>query len=204
MPSLGPRVEPIIEAEPIRLGRADHGRPVSHAEFASASYDEPWKYERVDGRLSVLSPDGKNHVRTTVPWSIRLGAYMLAHLDYVQAVVSNAWVLVDGENERIADLAVYLNGRLDDIDIPHQAPDLLFEFVSPSSTDRRRDYVEKRTHYERAGVREYVIVDRFDRKVTVLTLGPGGYAERVIPADGTYDFPLLPGFALPLADTWPN
>ena len=42
------------------LGPDDHGRPVSAEEFADAHYLEPWKYERVAGRLVVMPPDGKD------------------------------------------------------------------------------------------------------------------------------------------------
>ncbi len=47
----------------------------------------------------------------------------------------------------------------------------MFEIVSSEAKDRRRDYVEKQADYHRVGVREYVIIDRFDRKVTVFTYG---------------------------------
>ena len=202
MPSLGPRVEPAIEAEPLHLGRADDGRIVSHAEFASASYEEHWKYERVAGRLVVMSPDGWEHVETSEPWRDRLGAYALSRPDVVRRVASQAWVRIDADNDRIGDIGVYLVGNAGRI--PDAVPDLMFEFVSPSKTDRQRDYVAKRAQYQGLGVREYVIVDRFERQVTVLTLEAGRYVERVIAGDGVYHSPLLPGLAIELAGTWPG
>ena len=90
------------------------------------------------------------------------------------------------------------------LDIPRQVPDLIFEFVSPSKTDKRRDYVEKRADYEKIGVPEYVIVDRFDRKVTVLTLGETGYQEQVLTLADVYRSPLLPGFEVRLAEVLPR
>ena len=45
------------------------------------------------------------------------------------------------------------------------APDLIVEVVSPSS--RRMDYLTKADRYERAGVREYWIVDPADKRTTV-------------------------------------
>ena len=79
-------------------------------------------------------------------------------------------------------------------------PDLVFEFVSKGKKNRRRDYVEKRAQYEKHGVREYVIVDRFDKKVTVLTLIEGGYQEHVLTPTEVYRSPLLPGFEVRLAE----
>ena len=194
----------LLKSETLRIGPGDEGRIVSSAEFAVAEYEPPYVYERVDGRLQVMSPEGKHHVSASEPWRDRLGAYALARPDLVRRVASHAWVRIDADNERIGDIGVYLGGLSDDPDIPDQVPDLMFEFVSPSKKDRHRDYVLKRADYEKIGVREYVIVDRFDRKVTVLTLGPEGYSERVIPADGTYESPLLPGFSVRLAEVWPR
>ena len=193
-----------IETAPPQFGREDEGRLVSADEFAAATYGEPWVYERVDGRLVVMSPDGWEHVDTSEPWRDRLGAYKLLRPEVVRQVVSQPWVRVDGDNDRIGDIGVYLVGERDRLKIPHRVPDLMFEFVSPSRQDRHRDYVAKRAQYERIGIREYVIVDRFDRRVTVLTLGDAGYAERRIEGDGAYESPLLPGLVVPLAEVWPR
>jgi Uma2 family endonuclease len=186
--------------ERLHLGKLDDGRPTTTEEFANASYEEPWTYERVDGRLVVMSPEGTGHVSQSEPWRDRLGAYSLAHPDLVQAVVSQAWIRIDEDNTRIADIGVYLGGPLEALNIPEQVPDLIFEFVSPSKQDRRRDYVEKRADYPKLGVPEYVIVDRFDKKVTVLTLGDAGYEERVLSSADAYRSPLLPGFEVRLAE----
>jgi Uma2 family endonuclease len=191
--------EPEID-EQLHLGLDDHGRALSEDEFADALYDGPYTYELVDGRLVVMSPEGTGHVDQSEPWRDRLGAYRLTHPEVVRAVVSQAWTRIDAKNARIADIGVYLGRSLDALDIPRQVPDLIFEFVSPSKTDKRRDYVEKRADYEKFGVPEYVIVDRFDKKVTVLTLGETGYQERVLALADVYRSPLLPGLEVRLAE----
>jgi len=199
-------VEPKTEVElddQSCFGVADDGRAVSAEEFASGFYEEPWRYERVKGRLLVMSPEGTGHIRESEPWRDRLVVCKVARPDVVAAVVSQAWVRVD-DNDRIGDIGVYL-GSPDDLDIPNKPPDLMFEFVSKAKRDRYRDYVEKRAEYGRLGIPEYVIVDRFDRKVTVLTLGEGGiYAERVLTAADVYASPLLPGFEVRLAEVLPR
>ena len=58
------------------------------------------------------------------------------------------------------------------------APDLIMEIVSPRSADRDRR--EKFTDYEAAGVREYWIIDRFRRTMTVVQYGRGTPMERVV------------------------
>ena len=73
------------------------------------------------------------------------------------------------------------------------APDLAFEVTSPSS--RRRDLVDKRRLYEVAGVRDYWILDPFERQVTALALEEGQYRE--LEQIGTViRSRVLPGFEL--------
>lgn len=191
-----PSREPTTE-EGLTLGKLDDGRPTTAEEFANAIYDEPWTYERVDGRLVVMSPEGTGHVIQSEPWLMGLFVYKSAHPEFAMRIVSQAWIHVDEDNTRIADIGVYLTAVLD---IPDQVPDLVYEIVSPGKASRRRDYVEKRAQYEKLGVREYVIIDRFDGKVTVLTLGEGGYAEHVLTPADVYRSPLLPGFEVRLAE----
>lgn len=182
------------------LGPDDHGRLISAEEYASAEYDEPWEYERVEGRLVVISPDGQEHVDTSEPWRDRLVVYKLAHPEVVQIVKSDAWVRVDGGTDRIGDIGVYLSTNRSVPKIPDRVPDLMFEIVSPGQEAHDRDYIEKRADYHRLGVREYIIIDRFLKRVTVLTQTPNGYAERVLTLTDIYTSALLPGFAVPLAE----
>jgi Uma2 family endonuclease len=78
----------------------------------------------------------------------------------------------------------------------------MFEVVSPEAKDRRRDYVEKKAEYHSVGVREYVVIDRFQRKVTVFTYDPTGYRESVLEGSDVYETPLLPGFRVALDDVF--
>ena len=59
------------------------------------------------------------------------------------------------------------------------------------------------TEYERIGVREYVIVDRFDHRLLILRLEAGRYTETELGPDDSYTTPLLPGLEIPLADIIP-
>ena len=98
------------EAPPrLTLGPDDHGRTVSADEFADADFLEPWKYEREDGRLIVMPPDGQDHNDIAEPWRDELVLYKrLTRPGHVQMVKSEAWVRVDGGTDRIGDIAVYL------------------------------------------------------------------------------------------------
>ncbi len=46
----------------LRLGKADEDRYVSSDEFATADFEEPWRYERIEGRLVIVAPAGEGHV----------------------------------------------------------------------------------------------------------------------------------------------
>lgn len=192
---------PHPEAIPqFKIGPEDAGRPLTADEFANADIQEPWIYERVGGRLVVTAPEGVRHVRNSSSWLDRLFGYKLAHPEIVDVVVPNAWVRPDGDHDRFGDIGVFLIREGRELDIPDQPPDLMFEIVSPGKASHRRDYVEKRAEYHRMGIPEYVIVDRFQRTVTVLTHAPEGYAERVLTPADTYATPLLPGFEVRLAE----
>jgi Uma2 family endonuclease len=188
----------------LRLGKSDEGRLVSSDEFAEAEFDEPWKYEREDERLIVMAPSGGGHIDAGEPWRDDLVVYKLAHRDVVQKVVSEAWLRVNDGTDRIGDIGVYFQPTGPVPEIPDRVPDMMFEIVSPDKASRDRDYVRKRGEYHALGVREYVIIDRFQKIVTVLTFAPDGYDERILTVGETYESPLLPGFSIRLSDVFPN
>jgi Uma2 family endonuclease len=77
------------------------------------------------------------------------------------------------------------------------APDLVIEILSDST--RRRDETLKRDRYERAGVREYWIVDPQRRVVRVLRRGGAGFLapqEFLAAAGDVLITPLLPGLEI--------
>jgi Uma2 family endonuclease len=186
----------------LELGPDDDGRALSAVEFADAEFQEPWRYERVNGSLVVMAPDGRDHVGATSPWLRRLFRYWDNHPEIVDLITPNAWIRVDDGTDRIGDIGVYLAGDPGPRTIPDQVPDLMFEVVSPGRASRDRDYLVKRGEYERLGVKEYVVVDRFTRRVTVFSLEPDGYVERTLTEGDTYTSPLLPGFEVVLAEVF--
>jgi Uma2 family endonuclease len=188
----------------LRLGKTDEGRLVSSDEFAEAEFDEPWKYEREDGKLIVLAPSGEGHLYATVPWRDDLIFYRRDRPDIVQLIATEAWIRVNDGTDRIGDIGVYFQPTGPVPKIPDRVPDMMFEIVSPDKVSRDRDYVRKRAEYHALGVREYVIIDRFQKTVTVLTFAPDGYDERILTIGETYVSPLLPGFSIRLSDVFPN
>jgi Uma2 family endonuclease len=186
----------------LRLGKSDEGRLVSSDEFVEAEFDEPWKYEREDGRLIVMAPAGEEHSEVTEDWRDWLGAYRLAHREIVQRVASEAWQRVDDGTDRIGDIGVYLVTDRPTPRRPDRVADMIFEVISPDKASRDRDYIRKRAEYHVLGVREYVIIDRFQKIVTVLTFAPNGYDERILTIGESYESPLLPGFSIRLSEVF--
>ena len=78
-------------------------------------------------------------------------------------------------------------------------PTIAVEFVSAGKRDFQRDYLQKRDEYLATGLAEYWIIDRFRRRMTAIRNQVGRASETVVPEDGCYTTPLLPGFELPLA-----
>ncbi len=101
---------------------------------------------------------------------------------------------VAGATDRVVWIGL---GRVPDpvVDIPA----IVAEFVSKRKRDRVRDYQEKRREYQAIGVREYWVIDRFDRTMVIFKNIPGEATETIVKAEETYRTALLPGFELPLA-----
>ena len=73
-------------------------------------------------------------------------------------------------------------------------PDIAVEIVSRDS--RTRDYRDKRSLYEDAGVAEYWIIDPLKSRVQFLVLTDGGYEPAPLLVDRIYRCGVIPGFWL--------
>ena len=59
----------------------------------------------------------------------------------------------------------------------------------------------KRLEYQRLGVLEHVIIDRFRKRVTIHARhGRGGANKRILKPTDHYTSDLLPGLAIPVAE----
>lgn len=184
------------------LGPSKAGMELSREEFGSAEFQAPYTYERVKGKLAVMTPAGPEHRKMSRPFRRELGAYWASHRDRVDDVDVEGWVATSSSDDRLPDICVYLAGESSVREVPDRVPDLIFEFVSEGPADQERDYVTKRAEYHAIGVREYVIVDRFRRTVLVLAWQEDDFSERLLPADDMYTTPLLPGLSVSLREAF--
>lgn len=183
------------------LGPELAGTLMTPEEFdAVEEYDENYRYELVHGVL-VVSPIAS--AEETDP-NEHLGRILRNYQDedpagsVLDTTLPQQYVRT-GSSRRLADRLIWTGlGRLPDR--RRDVPTIAVEFVSAGRRNRQRDYVDKRQEYMQVGIREYWIIDRFRRTLTVVSNTPGGVTEQVVGEEETYESPLLPGFVLGLKD----
>ncbi len=189
----------IFDVDPAatRLDQRSNGMRMSRDEFlAIDDVDELYRYELVRGVVVVNAAPSAGERGPNDKLGHWLNTYSEGH---AQGAVLDETLpeqeIAIRDTVRRADRVIWTGlGRrpnpLSDV------PTIVIEFVSDTSRDRRRDYEEKREEYAEIGVKEYWIIDRFRRSLTVCR----GTEERVVVKEAeTYTTELLPGFELPLA-----
>jgi Uma2 family endonuclease len=187
----------------LKLGPADHDRPLNWEEFTSATFEEGYHYELIRGRLYV-SPLPNLPQGYLERWADRkLTAYSDQRPDVINYVHPKARIFVPGEPEMTVpepDLAAYHDFPLD-----QDMNELRWEDVSPvlvvevlSEGDPDKDLVRNVDLYlQVTSIREYWIVDgrvdvyqptllvyrrRGQRWQKVIEVGPGEtYTPRLLP-----------------------
>jgi Uma2 family endonuclease len=190
------------------VGPDCNGMLMTPEEFdAIEEYDELYCYELIHGVLIVLPRPGEAERSPNDELGHLIRNYQEGHTNggIVDDTMYEQTLYTTG-NRRAADRAIWLGlGRAPD---PRRdVPAILVEFVSKRRRDRNRDYVEKRREYAEAGVKEYWVIDRRLRRMTVYR---GTGEEIVVGGRQTYRTDLMPGFELPLerllmrADRYPD
>lgn len=191
----------------LKLGPADHGRPLTLDEFTSASYEEGSRYELIGGKLYV-SPAANAPQNLVELWVFRkLDRYADKHPEVINFVSTKTRVFLPEAAEVTApepDVAAYcdfpLHLPLRELRWEDLSPTLVVEVLSESDPDK--DLVRNVGLYLQVpSIREYWIFDtredpermtlhvhrrRGRRWMRTLTLGP----------DSVYSTPLLPDFQL--------
>ncbi len=182
------------------IGWDSAGIRLTTAEFdAIDDYDELYRYELVNGVL-VVNP---------IPLEGQAGpndflGYLLNHYKHqhpkgsaLDQTLFERYIHLEN-SRRQPDRVIWAGlGRRPN---PREdVPTIAVEFVSAGRRNWIRDYETKRDEYIEAGVKEYWIIDRFVRTMTVYAPATEGFQTRIVAETETYHTPLLPGFELPLA-----
>jgi Uma2 family endonuclease len=160
-------------------------------------------HEWVKGVVVKMTPVSYRHDLCTDYLRDVLKAYFA--LNPIGRVVGAPFVMrLDAvDTVREPDLQVILNtnsGQLADTAMIGPA-DICIEVVSPESV--ARDYGEKFEEYEKAGVREYWIIDPARRSCLFYRLQETKLYATIQPdADSSYHTPLLPNLALHVPRFW--
>ncbi len=191
----------------LRLGPRSAGLLLTPTEFDRARFEEGWRYELINGVL-VVSPilsrqeRGPNEQLGHWLWQYKENHPQGSSLDATFPEEE----IETGANRRQADRVIWAGLGRDPEE--GETPTIVAEFVSEGKVNQERDYVVKRAEYREAGVRQYWVIDRFQRTLTCYDFGGEKDEVRVIPEGQTFESPLLPGFVLDLkkllafADRW--
>jgi Uma2 family endonuclease len=186
----------------IRFGPRSAGTLMTPEEFDATpewAWDDRYRYELIRGVL-VVSPApsiGERDPNGELEFLLRLyqGTHPQGHS--LDLTVSEQTVPLTAQRRR-ADRVIWAGlGRIPDPN--RDVPTIVVEFVSSQRRDMLRDYETKRDEYLAAGAREYWIIDRFRRIMTIYRKGTFGPVHQIVFEAQTYETELLPGFALPLA-----
>ena len=191
----------------LMLGPDSNGTSVSADEFDTGEAVPGWRYELIRG-IVIVSPTPSRRERDP---NEELGHLLRNYQEMhpqgrsLDKTLSEEDIHI-GDDRRRADRAIWAGlGRRPK---RFETPTIAVEFVSSGRRNRARDYEEKRDEYLSVSIREYWIIDRFTRTMTVYSQHGTGVEQRVISETDAYSTPLLPGFKLPLsrlfalADEW--
>jgi Uma2 family endonuclease len=190
----------------VKLGPADHGRPLTLEEFLSSASREGWHYELIDGKLYVSPVPNLPEDRVEDWVYSKLKQYSREHPGVVNYVNNKTRVFVPVRPRVTApepDVAAYRGFPLE---LPFRA--VRWQDVSPlfvvevlSIEDPDKDLVRNVELYLQVPtIREYWLIDtREDPETPSMTVyRRHGSKWRLIPVayGETYSTRLLPGFEL--------
>ena len=169
------------------------------------AWDTDARIELIDGTPFLMAPPSTEHQRILMELSYRLRAFLEGKPCQVFPAPFGVR-LFSGQEDAPEDEGAVLEpdisvicdrDKLDEHGCKG-APDLIVEILSPST--QRRDRFEKFSLYQRAGVREYWIVDPDRTMVQVFTLEEGAdHAPLVVLAGARGPVSVLEGCVIDLS-----
>lgn len=130
--------------------------------------------ELIDGEIYMMATPTMVHQLLLGELHLLIGNYIKRNKGACKVILSPFAVLLHNDDSTYLEPDVVVicdKGKLDNKGC-HGAPDWVIEIVSPSS--KKLDYVLKLTEYQRAGVREYWIVDPLKKIVMVYSFEKDG------------------------------
>jgi len=179
----------------LRIGPADHGRPLKLDEFIEAEFEEGWVYELARGVVEVTEVPGPWHGRIVDRLARMFSHYDEQHPGRINCRAGGAECrmrLPGMVSDRHPDQAIYLDPEPSGHKVwTKWVPHIVDEVVSPGG--EQRDFVDKHEEYLRVGVREYWILDTEHRRMHALVREGDTWEETIVPESGIYHTVFLPG-----------
>jgi len=176
-------------------GKPHPGRRMSEQEFVEW-VDSTTLAEWVDGEVIIMSPVTDQHDDLT-GWLRTLAQTFVEEREAGRVKGPEFMVRLPRQRRRrMPDLLFVQSAREHLIRTNHVegAPDLIVEVVSQDSI--ARDWRQKYLEYERAGVREYWIIDPMAQRVEAYESGKGSKYKQIPERDEKISSAILAGFYL--------
>ena len=153
----------------LRLGPRSAGVLLTTEEFDRARFVEGWRYELINEVLVVSPIPSRNERDPNEELGRWLRNYQESHPQgsALDATLGEETIETK-KNRRRADRVIWAG--LGHLPGPHEPPTIIIELVSKGKINQERDYVAKRAEYREIGVKEYWIIDRFSKTMTVCRL----------------------------------
>lgn len=166
--------------------------------------DEDTRAEWVDGEVILMSPANMRHVDLTI-FLLRLMGEFVEHHQLGKVMGIEFMVrFARPRQRRMPDVLFIAADREHLLRQAHfeGAPDLVMEVVSPDSVDR--DWREKSQEYEKAGVREYWVIDPANQRVVAYAREGRRRFRAIDEKDGKIHSTVLKDFFIKPAWLWPE
>lgn len=183
----------------------------SHYTLADVlSWEEPDRVELIDGAPVMMAPPSRAHQEILTELTRQLANYLEGKQCRVYPAPF-AVRLFERSGDRPEDVRTLVEpdisvvcdrDKLDEVGCKG-APDLIIEILSPSSL--RHDRLTKYNLYQRAGVREYWIVDPSARSIQSFVLESGHYTAKDLGTPGdVLKVHMLDGCFIDLSKVFPE
>lgn len=156
--------------------------------------------ELIGGRLYDMTPPSWTHQKIVAGLVRLIGNHINAHGGPCQVVPSPVAVNLEADDRTWVepDVVVVCDPSKVTERGVEGAPDMVVEVVSPPSVSL--DYYVKAGRYQRAGVREYWIVDPSTAQTVVYRYGEGSPALTLYPFDQPVPAGIFEGLSVTVAD----
>jgi Uma2 family endonuclease len=171
------------------------GRKLTEREFLGWIWPKT-RAEWVDGEVVIMAADSLDHARYDL-WLLSLVMLFVESRRLGEVYGPSVFVRLPRLRRlRMPDVVFTASGgpAAKRPSLIEGTPDLIMEVVSPDSTVR--DWHDKYRDYERAGVREYWVIDRIEHRVEAFALGRDGKYRGIQDDNGRIPSTVLKGFYL--------